>query len=103
VTFGPLVFPSVIFGDELKVKPGEPFALGFDLQSVDGLKQAELIGGGAVIKTETWHDAVQQAHVDFALTTARPTWYSLMVEDTQGHKAYTDPIWVDTIERLEHP
>jgi hypothetical protein len=26
VTFGPLVFPSVVFGDELKVKPGQPFS-----------------------------------------------------------------------------
>ncbi len=103
VTFGPLVYPSVMFGDELKVKPGESFALGFDLQSVDGLKQAELVSGGVVVRTKTFHAAVQQAHVDFPLTAPRPTWYSLMVEDTQGHKAYTDPIWVDTVERLEQP
>jgi hypothetical protein len=101
VTFGPLVYPSVMFGDELKVKPGESFALRFDLQSVYGLKQAELVGGGGVgVKTETFHTAMQQAHVDFALTAARSTWYSLMVEDAEGHKAYTDPIWVDVIERL---
>ena len=99
VTFGPLVFPSVMFGDELKVKPGEPFALGFDLQSVDGLKQAELVSGGVVIKTEMIHAAAQRAHVDFALTAAHPTWYSLMVEDVKGHKAYTDPVWVDVVER----
>jgi hypothetical protein len=103
VTFGPLVFPSVMFGEELKVKPGETFALGFDLQSVDGLKQAALVGGGVVIKTEMFHAAVQQAHVEFPLTAARPTWYSLTVEDIQGHKAYTDPIWVDPIERPEQP
>jgi len=99
VTFGPLVFPSVMFGDELKVKPGEPFALGFDLQSIDGLKQAELVGGGVVVKTEMIHAAAQQAHVDFALTAAHPTWYSLLVEDVKGHKAYTDPVWVDVVER----
>src|ERR1700726_1239302 len=54
VTFGPLVFPSVMFGDELKVRPGEPFTLGFDLKSVAGVKQAELIGSGVALKTESF-------------------------------------------------
>jgi hypothetical protein len=99
VTFGPLIFPSVMFGEELKVKPGEPFALGFDLQSVVGLKQAELIGGGVVLKTETFANAPHEVHVDFPLTTRSATWYALIVADSQGRKAYTDPIWVDAVER----
>jgi hypothetical protein len=97
VTFGPLVFPTVMFGDELKVKPGEPFTLGFDLQSVAGLKQAELIGGGSVLKTELFSDAPREAHVEFPLMTQRASWYALTVEDREGHKAYTDPIWVDAV------
>jgi hypothetical protein len=99
VTFGPLIFPSVMFGDELKVNPDEPFALGFDLKSVAGLKQAELIGGGAVLKTETFADAPREVRVDFPLTTHNATWYALIVSDSQGHKAYSDPIWVDAVER----
>jgi len=99
-TSGPLVFPSVMPGDTLTVKPGGHFALGFDLESVAGLKQAQLIGGGVVIKTELLHAAPHQVHVDFPLTTPRSTWYSLIVEDVQGHKAYTDAIWVDA---AEHP
>jgi Carboxypeptidase regulatory-like domain len=99
VTFGPLVFPSVMFGDELKVKPGEPFSLGFDLEAVAGLKQVELIGGGTLLKTQGFRAAPQQTHVDFPLTTQRATWYALVVEDNQGHKAYTDPIWVDAVDR----
>jgi hypothetical protein len=97
VTFGPLVFPSVMFGDELKVKPGDPFVLGFDLKSVDGLKQAELIGGGSVLKSETFAGAPREAHIDFPLSTVGATWYALIVEDARGHKAYTDPIWVDAV------
>jgi hypothetical protein len=97
VTFGPLVFPSVMFGDELKVWPGAAFALGFDLKSVDGLKQAELIGGGAALKIEMFRDAPREVHVEFPLTTQHATWYALIVEDTQGRKAYTDPIWVDAV------
>jgi hypothetical protein len=98
VTFGPLIYPSVMFGDELKVKPGASFMLSFDVQAVAGVKQIELIGAGVVAKTESFHAASQQVHVDFPLSTPRRTWYSLTVEDNQGHKAYTDPIWVDTLE-----
>ena len=97
VTFGPLIYPSVMFGDELKVKPGESFTLRFDLQSVAGVKQVELIGAGAVIRTESFPAASQQVHVDFPLSTEGRKWYSLQVEDNQGHKAYTDPIWVDAV------
>jgi hypothetical protein len=97
VSFGPLVFPSVMFGDELKVKPGETFVLGFDLESLAGLKQVELIGGGQVLKTETFAGTPHEVHVDFPLTTPRDAWYALIVEDTQGHKAYTDPVWVDAV------
>jgi hypothetical protein len=99
VTFGPLIFPSVMFGDELKVKPGGSFSLGFDLKSVAGLKQVELIESGKVLKTQPFDAAPQQVRVDFPLTAQRSTWYSLVVEDDQGHKAYTDPIWVDVIEQ----
>jgi hypothetical protein len=101
VSFGPLIFPTVMFGDEIKVKPGAPFALGFDLKSVAGVKQAELIEGGRVLKTERFSAGIQQIHVDFPLSTRRPSWYSLIVEDYQGHKAYTDPIWVDAVEGLQ--
>jgi hypothetical protein len=97
-TFGPLIFPSVTFGDELKVKPREPFTLGFDLKSVAGVKQVELIGAGKVLKTDSYHSGTKEVHVDFPLSTERSTWYSLIVEDNEGHKAYSDPIWVDAIE-----
>ncbi len=97
VSFGPLVFPSVMFGDELQVKPGEPFVLGFDLKSVDGLTHAQLISGGRVLKTESFSGMPHEVHVDFPLATERAAWYALTVEDAQGHKAYTDPIWVDAV------
>jgi hypothetical protein len=98
VTFGPLIFPSVMFGDELKVHPGEPFVLGFDLKSVAGITQAELIGSGAVLKTESFQAPAQEVRVDFTLSTRGRAWYALIVEDAQGHKAYTDPIWVDAVD-----
>lgn len=97
-SFGPLIFPSVMFGDTLKVKPGASFTLGFDLKSVKGLSKVELIGGGAVVRTETIESAaVQELHLDFPLTEGAARWYALTVRDRDGNKAYTNPIWVDTL------
>ncbi|HXA35554.1 MAG TPA: CehA/McbA family metallohydrolase, partial [Steroidobacteraceae bacterium] len=98
VSFGPLVFPSVMFGDELKVRPGQSFVLGFDLESVAGVKLAQLIESGVVLETESFPRASPRVHVDFPLTAQRPAWYALIVEDNQGRKAYTDPVWVDPID-----
>jgi hypothetical protein len=94
VTYGPLIFPSVMFGKELNVKPDEPFVLDFTLKSVDGVKQAQLIGGGTVLRTETFPESPRVTRIDFSLSTRQPTWYSLVVLDREGRKAYTNPIWV---------
>ena len=97
-TYGPLIFPSVMFGDEIKVKPGERFTLGFDLKSIAGVKQVELIAAGRVLKTNSYRPGTREIRVDFPLSTERSIWYSLIVEDNDGHKAYSDPIWVDALE-----
>jgi hypothetical protein len=98
VSFGPLIFPSVMFGSELKVKPGASFTLAFALKSVPGLKQAKLIGAGSVVETKAFADAPREADADFPLTAVRRAWYSLEVEDAAGHKAYSDPIWIDVVD-----
>ncbi len=97
VTSGPLIRPSVMFGETLKVRPGSQFTLGFDLQAVAGVARVDLISSGAVLKSETYPGAPPSTHVDFALSTATPTWYALVVADAQGHKAYSDPVWVDAV------
>jgi hypothetical protein len=79
------------------VKPGERFSLGFDLKSVAGLEQVQLIGAGTALELKSFPGAPREAHVDFPLSTQRSTWYSLVVEDRQGRKAYTDPIWVSAV------
>jgi hypothetical protein len=97
VTYGPLIFPSVMFGEELKIKRGDAFVLGFNLKSVDGLKKVELIGGGVVLDAKSFPNAEREVHVDFPQTTNHATWYALTFEDRRGRKAYTDPIWIDAI------
>jgi hypothetical protein len=106
VTYGPLIFPTVMFGKELNVKPDEPFVLGFTLKSVDGVKQAQLIEGGTVLSTEIFPDSPPVTHIDFSLTTSHAAWYSLAVLDRGGRKAYTNPIWVrvaSAVGSAQHP
>ena len=98
VSYGPLLYPVADFGDTLMIKPGESFKLGFDLESVAGLIRAELIGGGVSAASKSFEGRPTRNHVDFELRTARATWYALVVEDVQGHKAFSNPIWVDPVE-----
>ena len=95
VTYGPLIFPDRMFGDDLKVSPGAVFSLGFDLKSVDGLKSATLVGRDGVVATRDLTPAGREGRVDFPASTQASTWYALTVEDKAGHHAYSDPIWVD--------
>lgn len=97
VSYGPLIYPSVDFGAQLRIKPGARFSLGFDLESVAGLKSITLIERGAVRETRRTPNAAQRMHAEFALAAGAPTWFALIVEDRQGHKAYTNPIWVDPV------
>jgi hypothetical protein len=92
VTYGPLIFPDHMFGDQLRLKPGQGFSLGFDLKAVNGLKRVTLISRGAVVKSLDL--AGRETHVDLPLTAMGQTWYALTVEDAAGEHAYTDPIWV---------
>jgi Carboxypeptidase regulatory-like domain len=97
VSYGPLIFPAVMFGTQLTPGAGESVTLGFELASVFGLKRAELVSGGAVRDTRVFADAPRETRVEFTPRTghgAHTTWYALVVEDQRGRKAYTDPVWV---------
>jgi hypothetical protein len=65
-------------------------------EAVDGVKRVDLIGEGKVVASQSPADAPRGAHVIFPAITAHATWYSLVVEDGRGRRAYTDPIWIDT-------
>ena len=97
VSHEPLIFPEVMFGDERRVKPDEPFTLGFDLESNAGLRSVDLVGRGAVVAHRSFAAAPREARVDFPLKTDRAMWYSVVVENVNGEKAYSDPIWMDVV------
>ena len=103
VSYGPLIEPAVMFGSELKVKPGAPFPLAFGLRSATGLKQVKLIGAGTVAFTQAFSDGPREARVEFKPTATGHTWYSLEVEDVAGLKAYSNPIWIDAVELPRFP
>lgn len=94
VSYGPLIFPAVMFGTHKNVTPGKAFSLGFGLGSVAGLKQAQLISDGVAALTRTFSGAPLNVRVNFTLTREQPGWYALVVEDESGRKAYSDPIWI---------
>ena len=98
VSYGPLIEPSVLFGSELKLKAGAGFTLAFAFKSVPGLKQATLIGAGNTVATRTFADGPRETSVEFPLTATGRTWYSIEVEDVAGHKAFSNPIWIDVAE-----
>jgi hypothetical protein len=100
VSYGPLVFPSVSFGDQLHVKPGARLNLTFKLKSVPGLRRATLIGGGAPVATREWNDAPRETTVEFPVQVDTQTWYAIVVEDAAGRHAYSNPVWVDTVAAL---
>jgi hypothetical protein len=51
------------------------------------------------VKTESFASpAANEVRVDFPLAAGSSRWYALRVEDSKGKKAYSNPIWVDTVK-----
>jgi hypothetical protein len=93
VSYGPLIFPSILFGTQLAADAGQPAVLDLDLQSVAGLRSVQLIAGGAVLESREFPDSPREASVRFTLPAEHSPWFALVVEDVEGRRAYTDPIW----------
>jgi Carboxypeptidase regulatory-like domain len=96
VTYGPLIYPTVMFGTRVTVAPEGSFTLGFDLAAVPGLKEVRLVHDGAVEIVREFTTAPRETHTEFRLLGGDPgiTWYALVVEDQSGRKGYTNPVWV---------
>jgi hypothetical protein len=97
VSYGPLIFPSVLFGSDLKATPDVPFTLGFDVASVAGIRSVQLIRDGREVETRDSASLPRTTRVEFSLRASQAGWAAVIVEDGAGHKAYTDPIWIDVV------
>jgi hypothetical protein len=85
----------VDFGDRLTVPAGAEFHLAFTFESLAGIRSVELISAGESVAHRTFVHDPQRTRADFTLRAERPGWYALVIEDAQGRKAYSNPIWVE--------
>ena len=96
VTEGPLVQPmgGKMFGDTMKLRASQPVVeFGLRLSSVDGLKSITVLKQGEVAQTKTFKEGTTSTNAYFVFRTTEKTWFSFIIEDQDGHRAVTNPIW----------
>jgi hypothetical protein len=96
VSHGPLVLPDHMYGETVGLRTGQSAALGFDLEAVNGLKEATIISDGRPVDVVHYAPGQTTAHLTATIDGSRPGWRAVTVEDAKGMTAYTDPIWVTT-------
>jgi hypothetical protein len=95
-SLGPLIYPELMFGEQLKHPSGTQLELNFSLQAVNGLKSVKLIEQGKISQTKNLAGAIDLTPVSFKVNPQQNTWFSLVVEDLEGKSAYSNPLWVNT-------
>ncbi|GAC34675.1 CehA/McbA family metallohydrolase [Paraglaciecola polaris] len=119
VSFGPVIYPqNVMFGDTIKFAKNQPQSISFDLVAVNGLKSVQLIGNAEannntdssnnnkdqqegssrIINQQTLQG--QSASITFDVPQSSG-WVALVVEDSKGHKAYSNPIWLKEVDKSQ--
>lgn len=98
-SMGPLIYPEQLFGTELAHTAGDTLDLRYRIQAVNGLGSVQLIERGDVVDRREFApggiEPADEVEIVFSVLPQRDTWYSLVVEDIQGKKAYSNPLWVD--------
>jgi hypothetical protein len=93
-TQGPLLFPRERPGTELRVEAGASLALQIEVQSVNGLSSVMLVERGEIRETRMMDGSDQRQRLDVSVTPRADTWYAWVVEDRQGRRAWSNPVWV---------
>jgi hypothetical protein len=91
-----------MFGSTMTMAPDASLELSFELESLAGLKRAELIGDGVPVMERPFDGAPRRARAQFNLRSHHARWYALIVEDSSGHKAYSDPVWIGAPATADH-
>ncbi|MCH8866868.1 MAG: CehA/McbA family metallohydrolase [Proteobacteria bacterium] len=91
---GPLVFPEIIFGEELSHPRATDLTLTYKLQAAAGLHSVRVIERGVEVKRREFDHETTVKQVTFTVQPATDTWYSVIVEDADGRQAFSNPIWV---------
>ncbi len=117
VSYGPIIYPQdVMFGDTIKLAKDQPQSISFDLVAVNGLKSVSLIAAPSEQKNQQQQQSGQSgsnhqvlnkqalsgdsASITFTLPKSSG-WVALMVEDKNGHKAYSNPIWLKEVDESQ--
>ena len=116
VSYGPVIYPkNVMFGDTMKLAKAQVQTISFDLVAVNGLKSVQLIGSDttatttATVKQQSAANSVvledktltgDHDSVSFDVPQATG-WVALVVEDNEGRKAYTNPIWLKLVDESQ--
>jgi hypothetical protein len=96
-SFGPVIYPkNVMFGDTLKLATNHHQSIHFDLLSVNGLKSVQLISNDGVISEQALLG--EKTSVVFDVP-QKSGWVSLVVEDSKGQKAFSNPIWIKIVDK----
>ncbi|MFW5970678.1 MAG: CehA/McbA family metallohydrolase [Desulfovermiculus sp.] len=96
VTYGPLIFPNVLFGQTVKINRGEELDLDFDLAAVHGLKEVQLINNAEIAERLELDKSEKKRQVRFSVHPEQDCWYSLVVVDAKGNRALSNPVWIKT-------
>jgi hypothetical protein len=100
VTMGPLVEPlgGKMFGQTVRVRRSKAvMPISLRLRAVDGLKSVTVLRNGKVATTRDFTGATT-AVVSFKLRNTAKAWYSFIVEDLDGSRAVTNPIWTRMVK-----
>jgi hypothetical protein len=93
-TAGPLVYPDIMFGDDIAHTATAPLRLSYSIQAVLGLARVTLVGRGEVVETKIFDVPTDPTSVSFTVYPDADGWYALVVEDANANTAYTNPVWV---------
>ncbi len=94
ISQGPLIYPETMFGSVLPA--GKDAALGFDLESVMGLDKAVLIANGEELESKSFEGQPEKARAEFTVKAPKAgQWFSLIVYDKDGRRAWGNPVWVE--------
>ncbi len=100
---GPLLYPEVMFGETLKVLKNDKIEVSFTAQAVNGLQEIQLISGNKVIETVAFEDKPVTEDVSLSFSATGDTYYALIAVDAKGHKAWSNPVWVDVVSYTRTP
>ena len=100
VTQGPLVEPldGKMFGKTVKVRKSTPrMPIRLRLKAVDGLKSVTMLRNGKVAGTRKLDGSISSV-VKFRPKNTAKAWYAFIVEDLDGSRAITNPIWTRMVK-----